>query len=235
MARDRDDVFLIDDLETLRLLTQPLRLRLLEALRVSPEPMSVKELAAALGVPQTRLYHHVNLLEAHGLLNVAATRLVAGITEKRYAVTSSRIGVDRTLLAPAAAGDPELETLEVLLSVVLDEVRGEIKRAVRAGLIDLELAGEDDIGPRRLLLGRKWFRLTDGEAEDLGRRLLAVTEQFVEHTDAAGAQEGADNRHLYELLIGFYPAVSGPSAGDGEGRPGVGDHNGDTADEKGPD
>ena len=218
MAPDQDDVFLIDDLETLRLLTQPLRLRLLETLRVGPAPMSVKELAAALGVPQTRLYHHVNMLEAHGLLRVAGTRLVSGITEKRYAATATRIGVDRSLLAPAAAGDEGLETLEVLLSVVLDEVRSEIKRAVRAGLIDLELSGEDKIGPRRLVLGRKWFRLTDAEVDELERRLFEATEHFADRVVGPGAGgEAADGARFYELVIGFYPAV--PPAPPGPPQP----------------
>ena len=206
-----DDVYLIDDLETLRLLTQPLRLRLLEALRTSSEPMAVKELAAALGVPQTRLYHHVNLLEERGLIRVAQTRLVSGIVEKRYVVTAARIGVDRTLLAPAAAGDEGLETLEVLLSVVLDEVRSEIKQAVRAGLIDLELSGEDKVGPRRLVLGRKWFWLTDAEVEEFERAMVELGKRFEHRAVGPARRETAeDDARLYEQLIGFYPAVSPP-------------------------
>jgi DNA-binding transcriptional ArsR family regulator len=223
VALSNDDVFLIDDLETLRLMTQPLRLRLLEALRTSPEPLAVKELAAALGVPQTRLYHHVNLLEERGLIRVARTRLVSGIVEKRYAVTAARIGVDRTLLAPAAAGDEGLETLEVLLSVVLDEVRSEIKRAVRAGLIDLELSGEDKIGPRRLVLGRKWLWLTDAEVEEFERALVELGERFEHRAAGPGPRETAeDGARLYEQVIGFYPAVSPPI-----GRPQADDVGGD--------
>src|SRR5687767_13347850 len=156
-----DDVFVIGDLETLRLLTQPLRLHLLETLRTGAAPMTVKELAQALGTPPTRLYHHVKLLEERGLIRVAGTRLVSGITEKRYAVSAARIGVDRSLLDPANQGGDDLDALDVLLSVLLDEVRGEIRRAVRSGLIDLSLSSEDRIGPRRLILGRKWYRFTD--------------------------------------------------------------------------
>jgi DNA-binding transcriptional ArsR family regulator len=215
-----DDVFLIDDLETLRLLTQPLRLRLLEALRTSPEPLTVKELAADLGTPQTRLYHHVNLLEEHGLIRVAQTRLVSGITEKRYAATAARIGVDRSLLAPAAAGEPDMESLDVLLSVVLDEARSEIRRAVQAGLIDLERSGENQVGPRQLVLGRKWFRFTEAQLAEFEGALKALSERFADQIvpllpGAAGATEA----QLYELLLGFFPAVS-PAAPGGD-RPGA--------------
>ena len=46
--------------------------------------MSVKELAAELGQPQTKLYRHVRQLEAVGLIKVASTRMVSGILEQRY-------------------------------------------------------------------------------------------------------------------------------------------------------
>src|SRR5215207_4168204 len=108
-----ESVRVIDDLDTLRLLTQPVRLKIVEALRSAPGPLSVKELAVALGTTQTKLYYHVNLLEGADLIRVAATRLVSGIVEKRYAATTYRLSVDRALLPPAASGD---DGLEVLLS-----------------------------------------------------------------------------------------------------------------------
>src|SRR5919112_744906 len=73
---------LISDAETLKAISDPLRLKILEAMvaRVG-EPWSVKELAAALDVPQTRLYHHVELLLERDLIRVAGQRVVSGIIE----------------------------------------------------------------------------------------------------------------------------------------------------------
>jgi predicted ArsR family transcriptional regulator len=45
---------------------------------------TVKELAAALDVPPTRLYYHVRMLEEHGLIEVVDRRMVSGIEERRY-------------------------------------------------------------------------------------------------------------------------------------------------------
>jgi DNA-binding transcriptional ArsR family regulator len=79
----------IDSVEELRALADPVRLAILSALdtRVPDGElpvMSVKELAQILGEPQTKLYRHVKQLEAAGLIEVAATRLVSGILEQRY-------------------------------------------------------------------------------------------------------------------------------------------------------
>ncbi len=206
-----EDVLVIDRPETLRLLAHPLRLRILELLRIGEaEGRAVKELAAALEVPQTRLYHHVNLLEAQGLIRVVATRQVSGITEKRYGVTAYRLSVERALLAPSEAGD---DALEVLLSVVLDEVRSEIKRSVAAGLIDLTRSQEETIGPRTLLLGRKWLRLTPDQVVALNEAVREVFARFPEaDRDPSRELDAArdEDAQLYESLIGFYPAVPPP-------------------------
>ena len=59
------EVHVIDDVATLQVVADPLRLRLLEQLR--REPQTVKQLAAALDVAQTKLYYHIKLLEEHDL------------------------------------------------------------------------------------------------------------------------------------------------------------------------
>ena len=64
--------------ETLRLIADPLRLRLLELLR--REPRTVTELAELLEMPRTNLYYHIGLLEKHDLVQVAESRVVSGIT-----------------------------------------------------------------------------------------------------------------------------------------------------------
>src|SRR5580692_12482661 len=91
----------IDSVEGLRALADPVRLAILSALdtRVPDGAlpvMSVKELAQHLGEPQTKLYRHVKQLEAAGLIEVAATRVVSGIVEQRYRASQR----DLTIRAP---------------------------------------------------------------------------------------------------------------------------------------
>lgn len=205
MAGDTPEtVFTISDPAVLKVVAQPLRLRILEHLRANAgAALSVKELAAALGSSQTGLYYHVNLLAEHGLIRVAETRLVSGIVERRYRVNAYRLSFDRTLLAGPEADDG----LEVWLSVVLDEVRSEIRKAVLAGLIDLDRSADGGFGPRRLVLGRIWLSLTPAELAEFERRFDELTEAF---GSADPNRQAADTRldaTLYELVLGFYPTV----------------------------
>src|SRR5689334_4837111 len=66
----------------MRALADPLRIRI--GLLLIDEAHTVKELAAALDVPATRLYYHVRILEEHGLIEVVERRMVSGIEERRY-------------------------------------------------------------------------------------------------------------------------------------------------------
>jgi DNA-binding transcriptional ArsR family regulator len=198
------DVLVISDPATLRIVSHPLRLRILEYLRAhAGAALPVKEIAKALNSSQTKLYYHVNLLVEHGLIRVAETRLVSGIVERRYRVTAYRLSFDRTLFNVAETGE---EGLEVWLSLVLDEVRSEIHKAVRAGLIDLDRSADDDMGPRRLVLGRKWLSLTPEDFAEFNRRYDELMKTF----DVDPWAQSADTRPdatLYELVLGFYPTV----------------------------
>ena len=202
---DPKDVLVISDAAALRAVSHPLRLRILEDLRAhAGAPRSVKEIAAALNSSQTKLYYHVNLLVEHGLIRVAETRLVSGIVERRYRLTAYRLSFDRSLLSSAATGE---DGLEVWLSVVLDEVRSEIRKAVLAGLIDLDRSSGEGMGPRQLVLGRKWFSLTPEELAEFDRRFDELLASFGSCEPAQHAADGRPNASLYELVLGFYPTV----------------------------
>ncbi len=191
-----DEVQLITDLETLQVVADPLRLRLLALLR--REPQTVKILAAALAIAPTKLYYHIKLLEAHGLIRVAGVRPGAGPTEKEYEITAYRLAVDRALLSPnAPAPDDALETF---LSLALDQTKSEILRSMRAGLIDPDPAIED---PSGLALGRIWLRLTPAEAAEFYHKILDVEREYANRH--AADDDPAVRR--YEMLIGLYATL----------------------------
>lgn len=194
-----DKIRFISSVETLRVVADPLRLRILAALRRGPA--TAKQLAGELETPLKGLYYHLGLLEEHALIRVAATRVVSGIIEKQYEVTAYRISVDRALLAPEA---PEPHTgLDVFLSFVLDHAHAEIRRSVAAGLIDLAAPTLKEGG---LSLGRLWMRLSEAQRAELERRQKALLLEY------AAEQAGADDpeARFFEFLLGSYPVLAPP-------------------------
>src|SRR5688572_24810596 len=95
--------YLVTDLETLKVLADPLRLRIRELMG---KPTTVKQVAAKLDLPATKLYYHINLLEKHGLIVLVDTRVVSGIIEKHYQVSAQNVRVAKHLLS-GGDGNPE--------------------------------------------------------------------------------------------------------------------------------
>jgi DNA-binding transcriptional ArsR family regulator len=198
MSEFPSNVFVIRDLETLKAVSDPLRLRLVGLLQ--GEARTVKQLAKELGVAPTRLYYHINQLEELGLVRVAETNLVGGIIEKQYQAAVARITVDRGLLTPGAG--PVDGALETMLSAILDGVREAVRGSVRAGLIDLKQETPEERG---LLLGRKWLRLSPEDAASLYERLIGLLSEY-----AARSSDVNENLLPYEIVVGLYPVTNPP-------------------------
>jgi predicted transcriptional regulator len=191
----------ITDLDTLRVLADPVRFRLLETMSSRPhEPWTVKEIAKVLGEPATRLYYHVNLLETKGLVVVTGSRLVSGIVEKRYQVAAERFEVDRALLSTGSADANE--TLHTILSTVLDSTGDDIRASIRAGIASLHA----DDGREPVLLTKSLERLSPARAAEFRERLRALAKEFGPDGDDDGpASVGTETTQPYGLVVAFYP------------------------------
>jgi DNA-binding transcriptional ArsR family regulator len=163
---------LISDAETLKALSDPLRLRILETMVTrAGEPWSVKELAAAMGVPQTRLYHHIDLLAERDLIRPAAQRVISGIIETRYRIAALSMRLDPRLLSGEGA---EGAGADAVVATVLDTARSEIVAALRAA----SLAPEGTAAPDRPLLSRGVALLRPARAAELRARIDALTAEY---------------------------------------------------------
>ena len=183
----------ITDVEQLKAISDPLRLQLLE--RISGEPgrgWTAKELAEDLDTKQTKLYHHLSLLEERGFIRVAATRVVSGIQEKRYGATARSFRVDRSLLTGA---DSEV-AMAGALDAIFDKARGEIMAGLRSGAINL-----DPEDPKRHRMGLWASHARLGRANV--KRVMRLIEKLAEAGEADDP-DGAD----YGLVVGFYPRAT---------------------------
>ena len=199
-AQGPDAERLISDPDTMKALADPLRLRILETLvtRVD-EPWSAKELAARLGVPQTRLYHHLELLLERDLVRVAEQRVVSGIIETRYRVAAMSFRLDRRLLAGDADGnDAGREVLHTVFDTARDDVARALQRFLGASTDQADL-GDPGVGeePDRPIVSRGLALLTPEQAARFRERLAALIREF----DADGESAEAEP---WGLLVAFY-------------------------------
>ena len=184
----------ITDVEALRVISDPLRLEILELVSSDVErTWTAKEIASSLATSQTKLYHHLNLMEEHGFLRVAETRLVSGIQERRYAAAAHGYRVARELLAGSAGEAALASTLDALF----DKARAEIVAGVHAGLI---ASTEPNPRERRMALSSSHARLSPASV----RKVMRLIDRLV----ALEALDDADGAH-YGLVLAFYPRTNG--------------------------
>jgi DNA-binding transcriptional ArsR family regulator len=208
----------VSDLDTLRVLADPLRLRILETFgHHERQPLTVKEMARSLGEPVTKLYYHVNLMEQHGLVLVASSRLVSGILEKRYLPAAERFEVDKGILAAGTL--VAHEAMRSVVSSVFQAAQADIEDAVHAGRARLDEAEDEGDGAEPVLLSKGLDRLTHAEAVVFRQRLQALFAEFSKHSGAAAGTgrgrrtrdgAGTDERHPFGLVLAFYPVAEPP-------------------------
>ena len=155
--------YTMKSLEQVRILAHPLRLRLLETFALNPQ--TTHQVAKALEVPATRLYHHVNALERVGLIRLRETRPVRGTVEKYYEAVGRRIQVDAGLFSHGKQGQGFAELNEAVGSVI-EESRRDLARA-------LEVAAETPEELRPLAL-RATVHATPAQIGRLKAKLLEL-------------------------------------------------------------
>jgi DNA-binding transcriptional ArsR family regulator len=172
---------MVEDVETLKALADPTRMAILSVLTRSADlpVMSVKEVAAELGEPPTKLYRHVRQLEEVGLIRVAATRMVSGILEQRYLACLLDLR-----FSPGMLRD-HLDEAEVALQMVLDHFRDGVLEAT---------SRESERRPTLIM----WEgAIAPAAADELKRRLQELND-WVEQLPEDPAGVAAS------LLIGLY-------------------------------
>lgn len=190
----------IDDLESLRTISDPLRLKILELTSSDPtRAWSAKEIAAALRTSQTKLYHHLALMEEHRFLRVAETRMVSGIQERRYAATAHTFHVDRRLLS----GSEGEAALSSSIGALFDKARAEIMAGVHAGFIDISDDRPD--AKQGVAIWASQARLSKASVRKVMRQI-----ERLQRLDATDDADGTP----YGMLVAFYPRPDADPDGD---------------------
>ena len=129
-----DPEFMIDDLETLKVIAHSLRAQLLD--QFGEAPMTVKQVAGRMGLAPNKLYYHVNMLEEHGLIRVVETRTVGNMLEKVYQDSAERYHVSPDLLSFRSHDGQENVTQ--YMTTTLDATREELVRSLEVRRYELD-------------------------------------------------------------------------------------------------
>ncbi len=193
-----DPEFIINDLETLKVLADPLRIHIVEL--VTPAPRTVKQVASVLNMPPTKLYYHIKQLEERSLIRVVDTRIVSGIVEKQYQAAALSYRVNHELFSLTSQAGKE--GLNVMLTGLFDDTREDIRTSVEADILDVSAdQGDDKPLNRSLLISRHTLYLKPADAEEFYRRLKGLVREYTE-ADVEG-----DESNPYGLLVALYPST----------------------------
>ncbi len=143
------ETFDIDDVETLQIITDETRIEIIELLR---KPLTVTQIAEKMGVPRTRLYHHIKLLEDIGAIVVVDEQRAGAMTEKIYGVAAKSFQPSKTFLESATPREQASAIVDSLFSIT----RSDFLRAVDKGQASLD----EDPNRRTLSISRRVYHLS---------------------------------------------------------------------------
>ena len=189
--------FRITDLETLRAISDPLRVQIVELLL--GQNLTVKQVAEKLGLAPSKLYYHFTTLEKLGLIEVAETRMVSNMVEKIFTSGADALDVDPAIFRFSREGDNEPFTAAI--ASIVDATREDIVRSLQARQFQLEQGAPEK--SRRFIINRVISRIPEARVEEFQERLVQMLKEFETENDTSVR----GSRHQpYALTVAFYPS-----------------------------
>lgn len=174
----------ISDLEQLRLFSDPLKLKLLQAF--AEAELTPRQVAEELGESLTKLYRHVDALQDAGLIEVVQETRKRGTVERSFRAVAQRFEVDHSLLVNSE-GSADLQPIRKMLR----DSETEILNA----LADPKTADEET-----MTLAKLRVKASPKQLASLHESLTA----WLETIEDESGDESEDTKEA-GVLIAFYP------------------------------
>jgi len=187
-----DTLLMITDLETLKVVSDPLRLKIFQTVSEYNQNgtlCSVKQIADALDIPQTKLYYHIKQLENQDLLLVGETRIVSGIVEKLYKVSAYKIMVANDLFVSEAGQ----QAIFPLLSEMINHITSEIQSLMQTSDTRLE--------EKNIAFSRHNLRLPTDKVQMYSQKF----EKLLQEIEAETGDLPKENTKPYTFFSVLYP------------------------------
>ena len=169
-------IHIVDTLEALRVLSDPRKLQIIEAVR--HDALTASQIAKRLGEKPTKLYYHVAELERHQLIRVAETRQKGNLVEKYYRPAADVYKVDKALFEK---GPEALGAFYTTVTGMLDGTTAHLKRAIDSGRVT-----EKEAAAATRVIVRS--RLSASDAAEFQLRLREVIHEFIGKRSTDDAQ-----------------------------------------------
>jgi DNA-binding transcriptional ArsR family regulator len=189
-------VKMIEDLESIKVISDPLRVQILEAMAAGPQ--SVKQIAEKLGLTTSKLYYHFNMLEKHGFIKVTDKATRGNIVEKFYWVTAFDFRLDKAVHKLSGPSEPQHAVSKLLHP--LDVTRHDVIRSMEARAHALEHGKPKH--PRPVKAYREMRCIPDDRAQEFMERLNALTDEF----EAMEQVETSEDAVNWAFTVLLYPS-----------------------------
>lgn len=187
----------VTDLETLKVLADPLRIRILECF--CRDEYTTKQVAEKLKEKPTRLYHHVDALQRVGLIRLTRTQQNRGTLEKYYRAVARRFEADASLFTTAdtAAGETA-EGLSSMTASILTRTSEELSALIAAGHSARGLKEDGLFSFIEIRAGKERIRR-------LRKDLKSLLEEIAEACESPSSDSDQTEKERYRLTLALFP------------------------------
>lgn len=212
--RPRRATHTITELQQVKVLATPLRLKILEVL--CQEERTTKQVAGILGEKPTKLYHHVEALEKVGLIELRRTRQNRGTLEKYYLAIARGFLTDSRLFSADRSPTGETEGWQDIAATLLESSAIELRNLARSSVDICDNEAEAIIVQLQIVA-------RESRIAELQEKLLGLLKEIQELDD-----EDEEGDVAYRMTLAFYPLEVSNAGDDREGP--VDEHGDDHAD-----
>ncbi|HQZ91189.1 MAG TPA: helix-turn-helix domain-containing protein [Thermomicrobiales bacterium] len=183
------DEYVIDSIEKLRVVSNPLRMQIINTL--IPAPRTVKEVGDLLDIKSNTLYYHVGELEAAGMIELVGAIVKSGIQHKYYRASGRYYRLLPSLLHIDGEPDERRAGADFLAGAIEVSARN-LRQSVHAGAVKEH--------PDLLRVSRRTIRTTPEQALALRERVGVLEREFI-------AADDHDAPLRIEFQFALFPAL----------------------------
>ena len=92
MASEPKDIIRIDNIKLLKVISDPTRKKIIDVLY--DIPLTASEIAEKISYPKDKIYYHIKKLQSNGILIIAMSEKVKGITQNKFINAGKKFEID---------------------------------------------------------------------------------------------------------------------------------------------